>query len=386
MKKIALLFIFILVARAAFADEQRFDRVLTEDTSIQTALSINHDVLIQVQNVELAKQKINESNALYFPRVDLNFNVAKFNNATPMILSGDFAPTPVFLPDLNKNVYFTTRVSAWQTIYAGGRNRATNKLAQINLDKVQNEERLVKLQVVNSVKVIFNDCLYYKELLKLYKSGRGGLTAKELAAKINIAQFNYDKSLLDLLSATGLELDTIADVSGVFKAKIKEITLDQCILLAYQYKPEMQITQNQESMDDLGVNLLSMQRYPTVSIGAAQEWTGDRPVGEGVNSNWYVAANVNIPLFDGGAMFARAKQGSVNLRASTLKRSKMEETVRLSVNKAFLEYNFWKKQALDQKLADRTGNFSETELDIINNLNRSYFALELAVGVQLDSY
>ncbi|AKL98145.1 TolC family protein [Endomicrobium proavitum] len=386
MRKILLIFTFIFALQNLFAAETGFERVLTQESSIQTALAINHDVLIQAQNVEFAKQRINESSALYFPRIDFNFNASGFDNTSPIILSGDFAPTPVFLPDTNRSLYYVTRVSAWQTIYAGGRNRATNKLAIINLDKVKNEENLIKFQVTGKVKTIFNDCLYYKEKLKLYKSATSGLTPKERAAKISIAQFNYDKALINLLAAIGLDLDTLADVSGVFKAKIKEVTLNQCLLLAYQFKPEMQITQNQEIMDDLGVNLLSMQRYPTISIGAAQEWTGEKIVGEGVNSNWYISANVNIPLFDGGAMFARAKQGKINLRASTLKRSKIEEAVRLAVNKAFLEYNFWKKQAAEQKLIDKTEKFSEAELDIIDNLNKSYYTLELAVGVQLDSY
>ena len=386
--------VLALLFTAGFACAAGYEKVLTEDVSVQTALSINHDILIQSQNVEYARQRINESQSLYFPKVDFNLNVSRFNNEEPMIVFGESVPSPIYLPQANKDVYFSTRLSIWQNIYAGGRIKTANRLAEMNMNKVKNEENLVKIRVVNRVRTVFSECLYYKAKIALYsrklksaeeqKIKMTPAETDETNSKLEIAQFNYDKEVLNLLSAIGLELNTIVDISGEFKPRLKNIDLEHCLLLAYQFKPEIQMTQYQETIDGLMVSLLSLQRYPTVSVGAAQEWIGDRVIGD--ESSWYVAANVNIPIFDGGGAFARVKQGKINARGAAIKRSKTEEELRLQVSTALLEYNFWKKQFIQSKAMEREGGFTEADLDIINNLNRSYFALELAVGVQLDSY
>jgi outer membrane protein TolC len=135
------------------------------------------------------------------------------------------------------------------------------------------------------------------------------------------------------------------------------------------------------------VNLLSMQRFPTIVVGAGQEWLGDRVIGD--KSSWYVSVNANLHIFDGGGSFARVKQGKINAREATLKRSKLEEQIKLQVKKAFMEYNFWKEQFYKAAISEKDSSktlYNETELETVYNLNRSYYALELAVGVQLDSY
>ncbi|MDR1942398.1 MAG: TolC family protein [Endomicrobium sp.] len=396
MKKIIYfsVLIFALCPGAVFGEG--FEKILTQDSCIQSAIAIHPDILISAQNIEFANQRVLESRALYMPKIAVNLNLSKFNNTDPMVLSGDFTGMPVYLPAGIKNIYYSTRLSAWQGLYSGGRVKTINKLARINLDKVQNEAQSVKIKVVNNVKSAFNDALYNKEKLKLINSlaGKALSEAKssknknsyslhsELLKKAAAARYNYEKELLNLLNAVGLELNTIADISGEFQPEIKNIDLSRCIVLAYQFKPEMQATQYQESFDSLMLSLLSMQQYPTVSAGAAQEWTGDQIIGDA--SNWYVSLNVNIPVFDGGATFARVRQGKINVREAALKRSKTEDEVKLLINKAFLEYNFWKQQAL--QLPEEREKYGEADLDIIYNLNKSYYALELAVGAELNSY
>ncbi|MDR3112979.1 MAG: TolC family protein, partial [Endomicrobium sp.] len=104
----------------------------------------------------------------------------------------------------------------------------------------------------------------------------------------------------------------------------------------------------------------------------------------GDDSNWYLSLNINIPVFDGGGSLARIRQGRINVREAALKRSKREDEIKLNINKALIEYNFWKEQAA---FVPKTRlEYTEADLDIINSLNSSFYALELAVGVELDSY
>ena len=393
MKKILFLFLLLFASGEVYC--AGYEKILTEDASIQSALNINPDILLQSQSVEFANHRIKEAQSLYMPKIDFNLNASRFNNMEPMILANQLSPVPIYLPDEKKDIYFSTRLSIWQSVYAGGRIRATNKLAEMNMNKAKNDSTVVKNSVVNKVKSVFNTCLFFKEKLSIsgaalekaetLKAGKDEIM--NLQMKNDLMKFNYEKELLSLLNVIGLELDTIVMIEGSFTPKIKKFDLNQCILWAYQFRPEMQSTQYQESIDGLMVNLLSMQRFPTISIGAGQEWLGDRVIGD--ESSWYVSINANLPIFDGGAGFARVKQGKVSAREATLKRSKMEDQVRLQVNTAFAEYNFWKNQATKMKVIEKDPSkspYTESELEIIYNLNKSYYALELAVGIQLDSY
>jgi outer membrane protein TolC len=115
--------------------------------------------------------------------------------------------------------------------------------------------------------------------------------------------------------------------------------LQQCILWAYQFRPEIKTTQYQESMDNIGVNLITMEKLPTVMIGASYDWLGDDM--DHWERDWYISLNINLPLFEGGAFFSRLKQKKIKARQATIERAKIEDQIKLEVRKAFSEYNFW---------------------------------------------
>ncbi|MDR0956419.1 MAG: TolC family protein [Endomicrobium sp.] len=392
MKKIVILLIMFLFTQYLFAKE--FERELTEASSIQTALSVNPDILEHSQDVEYTLQLLKESKALYFPNIDFNLNLAKFNTAEPMIVSGESSQFLAYLPKDIEELYYSTRLSIWQYIYSGGRIKTTNKLAKIKMKKVENEQNMIKNKVINKVKLVFNNCLCHKELLNYYnlrmskiEQGKihiSNLELKILKRKIAMEQFNYEKEILNLLNTIGIDLNTIVDISGTLKPRIKKIDLNKCLLLAYQFSSEIKATQEDATIDGLMLNLLSMQKYPNVSIGVAQEWLGDKIVSD--KNSWYVSINASIPIFDGGSSLARVKQGRIKMRENSINRVKLENEIKLKINQYFLEYNFWLEQVLLAKLIEKNYQYNENEIEIIRNLNRSYFNLEFAVGVNLDSY
>ncbi|MDR3256351.1 MAG: TolC family protein [Endomicrobium sp.] len=394
MKKLTILFVLFFVVQ--YVSAEKVERILTEASSVQIALSINPDILIHLQNVEYEEQRAKESRALYFPNLDLNFNMVKFNNRVPMVMLTEPSQFQVYLPNAKKELYYSTRFSIWQNIYSGGRIRYTNKLAKININKVKNEGNIIRNNVLTNVKLTFNNCLHYKDLLSYYHSEilkaeqkKIHLThveLKDLERKSIREQLNYKNEVLNLLNAIGMELNTIVNVSGTLQPKIKNFDLDKCLLLAYQFQSEIKATQQQEIFDGLMLNLISMQRLPNISIGAAYELVGEKEIIIGDENNWYVAININIPIFDGGSAFARVKQGKIKIRESAIKRAKVEDEIRLNVSKLFFEYDFWKKQAINNKLPEKNGQYNDIDIDIVYNLNKSYYNLEFAVGVDLAFY
>jgi signal recognition particle GTPase len=109
----------------------------------------------------------------------------------------------------------------------------------------------------------------------------------------------------------------------------------------------------------------------------------------GIEKDWYISLNLNVPIFDGGSLFAKIKEKKIQARQATLERSKEEEKIKLQVRKAFAKYSFWyekaSKNAEPAKQKDIIKNLEEKiyKMDVKYNYLKSLFELELALGRQI---
>ncbi len=387
MKKIlSLLLVAFLVCPAgdvfsAVAVEQKYERILTLDECIRLATNINYDVLINKESVLLAEQRMKEAKSLYFPTLDFNFNISRFSNDVATTINSHSLPAIIVLPDGNREYFYSTKLSLWQNIYNGGRTKATNKLAKLNYEKTQNNSEIKKNEVIGNVRINFYKNLATKEKIKVYKKYLKKNKSSVLKNKLEILQHQYEMDLLDFLALIGLELDAKIDIDGKFEAEKLDLNLQQCILWAYQFRPEIKTTQYQETMDNISVNLIYMEKFPTLMLGAAYDYLGDDT--DQKEKDWYVSLNLNFPIFEGGAMFSRLKQNKIKARKSAIERSQIEEKIKLEVRKAYSEYEFWygkvskiknvKVSSLEQELLN---------IDIKYNYMKSLIELGLAVGKQ----
>ncbi|MDD5021581.1 MAG: TolC family protein [Endomicrobiaceae bacterium] len=395
IKLMVVLSLCIFFAHEAFS--QYPERVLTLDASIRQALNINHDILINKQSVLFAEQRIKKTQKFYYPAVDLNINVSKFSNDLPTVIDSESMPNVTYLPSGTQDLYYSTRLSLWQTIYNGGKTSATNELAKISLSQVKNKSDIKTNEVIANVKTDFYKIIVLQEKIKLYKqtieilskNKKSQTDVDNLKDKLEILQYEYGIQILDFLNLIGLGLDTVIELSGSIDMNMTnlDLNLDQCILWAYQFRPEMKNTQYQETIDGIEVNLLTMEKYPTVMFGAAYDWMdGDSRT---VEKNWYISLNLSLPIFDGGSLFAKIKEKKIQSRQATLERSKEEEQIKLQVRKAFSKYTFWysktSKNNNTKKQKDAIKNLEEKlyKMDIMYNYLKSLFELELSIGKQI---
>ena len=339
MKKYFILLLLFLVS-PIFA--QGVERVLTLDDCTKLALNINQDILIAKEAVSYAEQRVNEAKSLYFPKLDLNFNVSRFSNDFETLINSHYLPATILLPYGDMDYFYSTKLALWQPIYNGGKTVATNKLAKINYEKAKKNAEVKKNEVVAEVKSQFYKNIALKEKIQIYKDYLSKKTNVSLQEQLEILEHQYELETLELLSLIGLELDTVIDIEGTLETEKLDLDLQQCILWAYQFRPEIKTTQYQESMDNIGVNLITMEKLPTVMLGASYDWLGDDL--EKWERDWYISLNINLPLFEGGAVFSRLKQKKIQARQATIERSKIEDRIKLEVRKAFSEYNFWYKK------------------------------------------
>ncbi|MDD2523363.1 MAG: TolC family protein [Endomicrobiia bacterium] len=393
MVKIRIIWLMLFFIVSPLFAEQA-ERVLTEDACINLALNINHDILIYGQNVLFAEQRVKEAKTLYLPTMDLNLNASKFSNDSPTIINSNSLPASFFLPAGNRDSSYSARVSLWQSIYNGGKTSAINELAKIYLSQVQNNSNIKKNEIITKVKINFYKSLSLKEKINAYKKEIERLSKyknqkyideiEHLQNQLDIVQHQYEIQILDFISLMGLSLDTTVDLIGNMKVVKIDLNLQQCVLWSYQFRPEMKGTQYQESIDGIAVNLLTMEKYPTVMLGASYDWMGSEV--DSTEKDWYITLNINYPIFDGGAIFTKIKQKQIKARQATLERSKSEEKIKLEVRKAFTEYSFWYNQVLNNKNVNRNIQNIEKEIsqiDIQYNYLESLFNLELSIGKQI---
>ncbi len=360
---------------------RKVERVLSLDECIRLASNINHDVLINKESVLLAEQRVKEAKSLYFPTLDFNFNISRFSNDVSTTINSHSLPAIILLPDGNREYFYSARLSLWQNIYNGGRTKATNKLAKLNYEKMQNNSEIKRNEVIGNIKINFYKNLATKEKIKVYKKYLKKNNNSVLKNKLEILQHQYDMDILDFLALIGLELDTKIELDGKLEVKNFDIDLQQCILWAYQFRPEIKTTQYQETMDNISVNLIYMEKIPTLMLGAAYDYLGDDT--DQKEKDWYVSLNLNLPIFEGGAMFSRLKQNKIKARKSAIERSQIEEKVKLEVRKAYGECEFWYRKVSKIKNG-KTANMEQEllNIDIKFNYMKSLIELGLAIGRQ----
>lgn len=387
-----ILFVALFSVSPLFAEQ--VERVLTEESCINLALNINHDILIYAQNILFAEERVKEAQTLYLPTMDLNLNASKFSNDSPTIINSTSLPASFYLPAGNRDSLYSARISLWQNIYNGGKTSAINRLAKIYLSQIKNNSKIKRNEVITKVKIDFYKNIALKEEISVYEKEIVRLSKlnnrkyadqiENLKNRLDIVRHRYEIQMLDFVNLLGLNLDTTVDLIGSMDIVKIDLNLQQCVLWSYQFRPEMKGTQYQESIDGIAVNLLTMEKYPTVMLGASYDWMGNEI--DGTEKDWYLTLNINYPIFDGGAIFTKVKQKQIKARQATIERSKAEEKIKLEVRKAFNEYSFWYGKVSSIKtMPNDEHNVEKTvsQIDIKYNYLKSLFELELAIGKQI---
>ena len=356
MKKllIPLLLAVWCLAPALYAEQ--VERELNLDDSIETGLHNSQELLGCREQVSIAQEMVKEAGAQIYPKIDLNLSVSKFNNDMPTVLSPSF--NSEYLPNLNADTFYSTRLSLWQYLYASGRYTTNLRLAETNLSQANSQADIARNKVILNVKKSYYACITLREKIRSSEAALNALkdivdknpsararwsyTISSMSLGLSKLRHEYEKQKLKHLKAVGLELNTTIDVKGELSAPAEEYDLNKCVAWAKNYRPELRQTQFQETIDSLRVNLSLAERYPTITLGANYGRLGDRSTLD--MTNWNATINFNLPIFDGWASWSRIRQRKFQAREGKIRRSKIEDSVAAEVMEAHLDYVFWKNR------------------------------------------
>ncbi len=355
------------------------DRTLTLEDSVRIAVNNSQGLLNSREDVNIALQRVRESESLFFPKLDLNANWSKFRvqGATPMLLQPALGPTLV--PTSPRQNFFDARANIYQPVYEGGRIRNTWRQARISYERARSVNESLEAQVTSLAKEAFYDLLLIQEKSRQFQEvirrlatvghGTGGALLDrmrwsgemdELRAEAAEASLAEQEARLRYLRTLNLELNTTVLLKGQLVTHPVEWDLQKMLAWATQYRSELRQTEYQQELDALGVSLSLAERTPTVALGASYDRSGndlDLPT-----ANWAGTLNVNLPvsISDMFYGFAKVREHRAQYRQATLKHAETADQIQMQVREAYLRYRFWQSELLPrEKALDRMKEFAE---------------------------
>ncbi len=362
---IFVLFIFFYTGEKILSQEQKPERIFTIEDSISCALNNRKEILIIEKELEIARERVKEANSFLYPKIDLTFNYSKLNTDQWMSLPPTFSS--ILLQRSSPGDYYLTRLSLWQHVYSGGRYSSNLKLAETNLTRAENQKKIIINDITLQVKKSIYELLAIEKKIETYnvvissvekiieiskiKNTEQRLQNEKILNKMKnektINEFEYEKKKIDFLNILGLELNTSFKLNVKFEPVKDSYDINNLLAWAFQYRPEPKQIQAQEEMDTLSVKLSLATRYPTVSLGAHYDFSGEDLSFD--KKNWNATLNLNVPIFDGWASWSRIKQKKLQVEQNKLRKKDMEDNIRLQVRKSYIEYNFWLKEFIERE-------------------------------------
>lgn len=356
-------------ARAQNAGRGGTEKTFTLEESQRLALLNDARLLTAAQETIIAAERVREAFYQFFPEVGLQASATKYEARYPFSLSGDFRnillfpDSPQIFRNDNTGNLFSGRGYFQMTLYEGGRDLSTLKLAQAAQKQARSNHESVKMDLVVSVREVFFKLLLAQEqvaaaaayLDAIEDAGRTGrldgwdrveteARLSEGRAKSSEARHTLSLRRLEFLKSLNIELDTPFRLIGALDTKAVDVDIDKAVLWAMELRPELQSETYKAQMDEISVSLAQSRRIPTIFLASDYELTSTRfPASDTVkNNNWAATVGVRIPFsYD---YWSQLKQRRAEQRQGQLKRAELQDHVRLQVRRAYADLQYWQSE------------------------------------------
>jgi len=334
-------------------------------------LKNNQQMLIALEDIEIARAKIREANALIYPKIDFNLHAAQYESFTPFTLT-DTLGSSYYEPHGARSENYTARFMLSQYLYAGGKYTSNMRLAKTNLRVAETTRDILTSKVRAEIKKSFYELLYADSKDKLITEEMEWLgvfiteqrlrnntaavqRAQSRLAGIKRESYSSQKELLlakiKFLTAMGMELNTDFVIDGSLEVDFKNYEVEILIAQSYQSRAELNKVAMQETIDTLGVSLLQAERFPSIMMGGIYEFADANRSDS--KKNWAMFVNLNLPIFDGWASWARLDIKKSQLRQNNIRKVDVEDAIASEVRLAHITYeSAVKKARYDKELLD----------------------------------
>jgi outer membrane protein len=370
---------------------------LTLDRAVALALETNQLVKAADLDLAAAETRIQTAYSGYLPKVNFDYNVTDGNNPAyvfgALLSQGRITVANFALDHLNNPApltNFQNKISLTQSIFDFGRIRKAVMQSRVGRELSETELEKTRQDLIFRVVKSYFETLLAQEMVRVAEDAKRSAAAdREKAEALFKAGLAVESDLLSVqvhyaaqseelimvrnqLNLTisnlsfemGLPLDSTYELVKPQKPYLPE-TPDLASLqaLALEKRPDFRQAQLAGRSSELSVQSTKAGFWPTVSAFGSWETDSENFASNGGN-NWMAGVNVRFNLFNGRADQARLAESRFQQRRSRAIQDHMAQTVRLQVQKAYLEL-----QTTGQRIevSQQAASQAEESLRIIRN-------------------
>lgn len=331
--------------------------VLDLNKALDLALKNNSELLSAEQNLIIAQSRVQEAVFRFFPQIGFAGTITKSDLKYPVVFTENF--TNHYLAPSPYENFYTFKTMVVQTLYSGGRIKNTLRLAKAALKQAKTEYEKIKREIEFDLKKAFFELLYSKELYNCTKNWQKKINefirrarlndwqkirteklSRDIAFDLDFAEKEISRKMLCLMKALNRELDGKIDITAAFQPDILKLELEKAIFWAMELRAELKSQVYKAEMDAISLNLVMSRKAPTISLGAAYDFVGNKfPLDK---NSWYTTLAIQFPLSLG--LWTQITQRRAEVRQGELKRANLQDEVKLEVRSAYNDLIFWQEE------------------------------------------
>lgn len=348
------------------------------EACLQMALRKNPDIRLADANTQAAAANLTAAFGAYLPgaSVQANYN-RQLTNLQPQL---SFVSGIPLLGEPLPNNYSMSAGASW-TIFNGFLRESRYDQARLSVDAADLGGRAQRWQIELDVRRQYVAVLRALQIVKTrrenielgnatltrikaqYESGRGAVTAvysqeADLAnQEFELVRADNDLALAkaQLLTTMGLEPDSPADFlesSLPTEASADDVRRfradlggeDACVARAMTRRPDVLASDVRIETARAGITSAESGYYPTITATGGYAWRNTEIAAFDRQGQMSVGLDVRIPIFDRFVTNNEIEQATLTLRQREVDRMKLEQSVRQSVQSAFLALASAEKQ------------------------------------------
>ena len=365
----------------------------TLERALQQALSGNPDARLAQQRIVAAQAGLDQANAAFWPRVQLQSSYSASDN--PMLAFGSILNQRAYNSSLNFNDVPTVddlnaRGLVTVPLYAGGKNTATRKAASANTEAAQQDNAAVQNALGYEVARAFYTVLKSRQFIRAAEAGVNSFEANLAVAKkrldggtllksgvldieVRLAQARED--LVRARNSNALATRALRNLLGIETGEFEVAdTAPQTRAPDsgdFSGRPELTAAGHRERAAQEQVTAAKGSYLPRVSAFGSLDYDYGWKYENGGGS-YTAGALLQWDVWDGKLTRAKVREANANLESSREERRKLRLALDLEVEQARLELKAANERlsVTDQAVAQATESAS---------LTRARFEQEMAL-------
>ena len=343
---IALIAFFVFSA-LAHAEEKPV--ILTLGEAIELAVRDNRDILLNQEKLAQARLKIQEAKSGFLPEVNLSSTAARTRG--------------LYRKDITQ---YSTSAGIKQYLYKGG--ETVNTLRQSRYKTDVQEEVLAKTidEIILEVRKAFYTLLIAQEFIQMNQGvlensarhlesqslryEKGEVSESEvLKAKSSLSEAKslYESSLNQqdtayalLKNLLYLEEKTNIEIKGDFEYTPRELAIDEAILKALSFRPEIRQYEAQAQADKASIEIARAGNRPSVYGSFDYYSRSTTQLTFSPSKGWQdynvLGATLSWPIFDGWATKYKVEQAVSDFKQTQIIQNKLKVDIATQVKEAYL--------------------------------------------------